>query len=74
MTELDEYWQKFLSDTGRSPDERCSGDLFFEAKGFVGNELLSLVLAGKKQHFLQVMQPSLLMENLFPFLVSCTLL
>lgn len=51
MTELDEYWQKFLSDTGRSPDERCSGDLFFEAKGFVGNELLSLVLAGKKTAF-----------------------
>ncbi len=48
MTELDEYWNKFLSETGRSPDDKCAGDIGFEAKGFVGDELLTLVLAGKK--------------------------
>ena len=48
MDYLDEYWNKFLTETGRSPDERCSGDLHFEAKGFVGDELISLVLSGHK--------------------------
>lgn len=48
MTELDKYWNKFLSETGRSPDDKCAGDIGFEAKGFVGDELLTLVLAGKK--------------------------
>lgn len=48
MDYLDEYWEKFLKDTGRSPDERCAGDINFEAKGFVGDELISLVLSGQK--------------------------
>ena len=48
MTELDEYWERFLKETNRDPDDRCSGDLFFEAKGFIGTELTALVLAGKK--------------------------
>lgn len=48
MTELDEYWEQFLKDTNRDPDDRCAGDLQFEAKGFVGDELLALVMAGKK--------------------------
>ena len=48
MTELDEYWEKFLKDTGRDSEDRCSGDLFFESKGFVEAELLSLVLSGRK--------------------------
>lgn len=51
MTELDEYWNKFLKDTNRNPDEKCSGDLNFEAKGFVGDELVSLVLSDKKTAF-----------------------
>jgi len=51
MTELDEYWNKFLQDTNRSPEDKCSGDLFFEAKGFVGDELITLVLSDKKTAF-----------------------
>lgn len=51
MTKTDEYWKEFLKETGRDPEERCSGDLFFEAKGFVGDELVSLVLGGKKTAF-----------------------
>jgi len=51
MTELDEYWEKFLKETNRNPEERCSGDLSFEAKGFVGDELVALTLAGKKTAF-----------------------
>lgn len=51
MTFLDEYWNKFIKDTNRSPDDRCAGDLNFEAKGFVGDELVSLILSGKKTAF-----------------------
>ena len=51
MTELDEYWERFLKETGRDSDERCAGDLNFEAKGFVGDELISLVVGGKKTAF-----------------------
>ena len=51
MTELDEYWEKFLKETGRDADERCAGDLNFEAKGFVGDELVALVISGKKTAF-----------------------
>jgi len=48
MDKLDDYWNNFLIETGRSLDEKCAGDLHFEAKGFVGDELISLVLSGKK--------------------------
>ena len=51
MTFLDEYWNKFIKETNRSPDDRCAGDLNFEAKGFVGDELVSLILSGKKTAF-----------------------
>ena len=51
MTELDQYWEKFIKASGRSEDDKCSGDLNFEAKGFVGNEKLALVLGGQKTAF-----------------------
>lgn len=51
MTIIDEYWEKFIKDTGRSPDDRCAGDLNFEASGFVNDELISLVLNERKTAF-----------------------
>lgn len=51
MKVLDEYWQKFLKSTGRDAEEKCSGDLFFEAKGFVSDQLTALVLSEKKTSF-----------------------
>ncbi|MCK9170312.1 MAG: ASCH domain-containing protein [Treponema sp.] len=48
MSAADVYWYRFLEITGRDKDEKCAGDINFEAKGFVGDELLSLVLTGKK--------------------------
>lgn len=51
MTEIDEYWNKFIKETGRSEDDKCAGDLNFEAQGFVGDELITLVLAEKKTAF-----------------------
>lgn len=49
--ELDQYWDEFLRKTGRSPEDKCAGDLKFEAKGFVADELVSLVLGKKKTAF-----------------------
>ncbi len=51
MTKIDEYWNKFIKETGRSEDDRCAGDLTFEAKGFVGDELITLVLTDRKTAF-----------------------
>ena len=51
MTNIDEYWFKFIKDTGRSEEDRCAGDLKFEAKGFVGDELITLVLTNRKTAF-----------------------
>lgn len=51
MTELDEYWQKFLKETNRNEDEKCAGDLSFEAKGFVSDQMIALVLNRKKSAF-----------------------
>lgn len=49
--ELDLYWEKFLQETGRDPEDKCAGDLTFEAKGFIGDEMVSLVLNGQKTAF-----------------------
>ena len=51
MTNIDEYWNKFIKETGRSEEDRCAGDLNFEAKGFVGDELITLVLTDRKTAF-----------------------
>lgn len=49
--ELDLYWERFLQETGRDPEDKCAGDLTFEAKGFIGDEMVSLVLNGQKTAF-----------------------
>ena len=51
MTNLDEYWQKFITEKNLPPETKCAGDLFFEAKGFVGDELTALVISGQKTAF-----------------------
>lgn len=51
MTELDEYWANFLKNTNRDSEDKCSGDLSFEGKGFVQSQINSIVLAGQKQAF-----------------------
>ena len=51
MTELDEYWANFLKNTNRDAEDKCSGDLSFEGKGFVQSQINSIVLTGQKQAF-----------------------
>ena len=51
MTNIDEYWNKFIADTGRSEDDRCAGDLHFQTEKFRSDQLISLILADKKTAF-----------------------
>ena len=51
MTKLDEYWNNFLAAKGLSPETKCAGDLFFEAKGFESDQMNALVLGGQKTAF-----------------------
>ncbi len=44
----DEYWNKFIQDTGADPEIRCSGDLCFDTEGIQNEEKLVLILSGKK--------------------------
>lgn len=51
MENADTYWREFLKATGRDEAEKCAGDIRFEARGFAGDELVALTLAGKKTAF-----------------------
>ena len=44
----DEYWNKFIKETGADPEIRCSGDLCFDTEGIQNEEKLVLILSGKK--------------------------
>ncbi len=49
MTEIEEYWEKFLAESGQNKDEvGFSGELMFENGGNTGDEQLALVLGGEK--------------------------
>jgi uncharacterized protein YhfF len=49
MSRIDEFWQKFLQDTGRGPDTRPFECFHFELSERLANALLELVLSGKKR-------------------------
>ena len=51
MTQLDEYWNKFLAAKALPSETKCAGDLFFEAKGFVSDQMNAQVLGGQKTAF-----------------------
>lgn len=44
----DEFWQKFLKETSRDENERCSGDINFESKGINNDSQVAMILSGKK--------------------------
>jgi len=44
----DDYWEKFLSETGSSPEAICAGEISFESEGFSNDAKIALVLSGKK--------------------------
>jgi uncharacterized protein YhfF len=49
MGKTEDFWQKFLNDTGRNPDARPFECFHFELSERLANELLALVLSGKKR-------------------------
>ena len=51
MTNLDEFWQKFITEKNLPQETKCAGDLFFEAKNFVSDELIALLISGQKTAF-----------------------
>ncbi len=46
---VEQFWQEFLRETGRSPDTRYYDCSYFEMTEYWANELLRLVLEGKKR-------------------------
>lgn len=62
MITIDEYWDTFLKETGRNIEEKCSGDLSFEAKGSLSAQLESLVLTGAKTAFFSYL-PTFIIDN-----------
>ena len=51
MSAADEYWLKFIKETGRSEEDKCAGDLHFQTEKFRSDQLISLILADKKTAF-----------------------
>ncbi len=45
---LDEYWNRFLLETGRDENERCAGDFSFASDGFENDSQIAALLSGKK--------------------------
>ncbi len=66
LSPLDEYWEKFLKETGRSSDERCSGDLDFESSGFTNDSQVASILAGKKTAFFSSYQTFAIDNEMLP--------
>ncbi len=60
------YWQKFLQKKGCNSDKYCAGEMSFEAEGFFGDELLVLVLVGKKTAFFSSYASYLIDNEEFP--------
>lgn len=48
LSVADSFWQKFITDTGRDPEIRCSGDLCFDSEGISNDEKLVLIMTGRK--------------------------
>lgn len=51
MTLADEYWEKFITETNRSPEDRCAGDLCFDSDPLRNDQLVGLILTEKKTAF-----------------------
>lgn len=63
MLSIYEYWNKFLKETKRDPNEKASGEINFEAKGFLADQLSVLLMSGVKTAFFSSL-PSFLIDNL----------
>lgn len=48
LSVLDEYWNRFLEETGRDEQERCAGDFSFDSRGFANDSQIAALLSGNK--------------------------
>ncbi len=48
LSSADEFWQKFIEETGADPDSKCAGDLTFESAGFTNDAQIANILSGQR--------------------------
>lgn len=48
LSAADEFWQKFINETGADPESKCAGDLTFESAGFTNDAQVSNILSGQR--------------------------
>lgn len=48
LSSADEFWQKFIQETGTDPDSKCAGDLTFESAGFTNDAQIANILSGQR--------------------------
>lgn len=48
LSAADEFWQKFINETGDDPESKCAGDLTFESAGFTNDAQVANILSGQR--------------------------
>lgn len=48
LSAADEFWQKFINETGAEPESKCAGDLTFESAGFTNDAQVANILSGQR--------------------------
>lgn len=48
LSSADEFWQKFINETGADPEAKCAGDLTFESAGFTNDAQVANILSGQR--------------------------
>lgn len=48
LSSADEFWQKFIEETGADSDSKCAGDLTFESAGFTNDAQIANILSGQR--------------------------
>lgn len=48
LSAADEFWQKFINETGADPESKCAGDLTFESAGFTNDAQVANILSGQR--------------------------
>lgn len=48
LSSADEFWQKFITETGTDSDSKCAGDLTFESAGFTNDAQIANILSGRR--------------------------
>lgn len=48
LSAADEFWQKFINETGADPELKCAGDLTFESAGFTNDAQVANILSGQR--------------------------